>query len=91
MWRLRYLAESINFGAAVPLSFVLSGYLISGILCDTIGTPKRWRRFYSVPEPFWSLAVEAGYLSFTYRSRRSLEKLSELAWLVSSLPLAPVL
>jgi peptidoglycan/LPS O-acetylase OafA/YrhL len=47
MGRLRYLAEPINFGwAAVSLFFVLSGYLISGILWDSIGTPNWWRRFY---------------------------------------------
>jgi peptidoglycan/LPS O-acetylase OafA/YrhL len=47
MGQLRYLAEPINFGwAAVSLFFVLSGYLISGILWDSIGTPNWWRRFY---------------------------------------------
>jgi peptidoglycan/LPS O-acetylase OafA/YrhL len=47
MGSLRYLAEPINFGwAAVSLFFVLSGYLISGILWDSIGTPNWWRRFY---------------------------------------------
>jgi peptidoglycan/LPS O-acetylase OafA/YrhL len=47
MGRFRYLAEPINFGwAAVSLFFVLSGYLISGILWDSIGTPNWWRRFY---------------------------------------------
>jgi peptidoglycan/LPS O-acetylase OafA/YrhL len=47
MGRLRDLAEPINFGwAAVSLFFVLSGYLISGILWDSIGTPNWWRRFY---------------------------------------------
>jgi len=47
MGRLRYLAEPINFGwAAVSLFFVLSGYLISGILWDSLGTPNWWRRFY---------------------------------------------
>jgi len=47
MGRFRYLAEPINFGwAAVSQFFVLSGYLISGILWDSIGTPNWWRRFY---------------------------------------------
>jgi peptidoglycan/LPS O-acetylase OafA/YrhL len=47
MGRLRYVAEPINFGwAAVSLFFVLSGYLISGILWDSIGSRNWWRRFY---------------------------------------------
>ena len=45
--RLRYIAEPINYGwAAVSLFFVLSGYLISGILWDSIGNGNWWRRFY---------------------------------------------
>lgn len=44
MGRLRYLAEPINFDwAAVSLSFVLSGCLISGMPWDSTRTPKRWR------------------------------------------------
>ena len=99
MGPLRYWVEPINFGwAAVSLFLVLSGYLISGILWDSIGTPNWWRRFYwrrslrIFPLYYLALLIAIGYTISSHGFRSILPGvLPYFVYLQNVPPIYPIL
>ncbi len=45
-WERAFLAGARQGGSGVNLFFVLSGFLITGILLDSVGKPDYYSRFY---------------------------------------------